>query len=241
MMVSPIVRIATLFVFSLCLVGCGKAEAYRYKLTLAVNTPDGVKRASSVSEVSYYAVSIPARGTMHTFRGEALYLDLGLGARPLIVLLTNQLHPKYGKEERWSRDAGPHNNLLSELYHVQLSDGLMDYAAQMARQRGARRIAPADLPDLVTFTDINEPASVLEVDPNNLAETLGPNLSWDQITLEIIDEPVTRGIEQKLKWLPLHFQKNLTLDGSTSMYKRELANILKWSDFERSPDLKRKN
>lgn len=240
MTASPIFRILTLIVFSLCLVGCGKTEAYRYKLTVAVNTPDGVKRASSVSEVSYYAVRIPARGTMHKLQGEALYLDLGLGARPLIVLLTNQLHPKYGREARWSRDAGPHNNLLSELYDVQLSDSFMEYAAQMARQRGARSIAPADLPDLVTFTDINEPASVLEVDPNNLAETLGPNVSWDQITLEMIDEPLTKGIDQKLKWLPLYFQRNLRLDGSISYYKRELANTLTWSDFERSADLKRK-
>ena len=76
--------------------GCGKSESYRYKLTLAVNTPAGVKRGSSVVEVSFYEVSVPARGTMHKLHGEALYLDLGSGARPLIALLTSRLHPKYG-------------------------------------------------------------------------------------------------------------------------------------------------
>jgi hypothetical protein len=84
----------------------GSSQSYRYKLTLAVNTPSGVKRASSVSEVSFSNVSIPARGTMHKLHGEALYLDLGPRARPLIALLTHRLHEKYGQEQRWSSEAG---------------------------------------------------------------------------------------------------------------------------------------
>jgi hypothetical protein len=105
MSISPsFMRLVAVAATSLCLAGCGKTEAYRYKLTLAVNTPQGVKRGSSVVEVLFYEVSIPDRGTMHKLRGEALYLDLGPGARPLIALLTSQLHEKYGKELRWSRD-----------------------------------------------------------------------------------------------------------------------------------------
>jgi hypothetical protein len=109
-------RLAALVAISLCLAGCGKTESYRYKLTLAVNTPEGVKHSSGVVELVFYEVSIPARGIMHKLRGEALYLDLGPGAKPLIALLTSQLHPKYGKEQRWTRDAGPDDNLLYGLY-----------------------------------------------------------------------------------------------------------------------------
>ncbi len=119
-------RLTAVAVMSLCLAGCGKTESYRYKLTLAVNTPEGVKRGSSVGEVLFWDVSIPERGTMHKLRGEALYLDLGAGARPLIALLTSQLNPKYGPELRWSRDAGPHNNLLTQLYGVTISASLID-------------------------------------------------------------------------------------------------------------------
>jgi hypothetical protein len=107
-------RLAAVVAISLCLAGCEKSESYRYKLTLAVNTPEGVKRASSVVEVLFWDVSIPARGTMHKLNGEALYLDLGAGKKPLIALLTSQLHPKYGKDLRWSRDAGPGGKLLSD-------------------------------------------------------------------------------------------------------------------------------
>ena len=107
-------RLAAVVLIGVCLAGCGKSESYRYKLTLAVNTPDGIKRGSSVVEVQFWDVSIPARGTMHKLRGQALYLDLGSGARPLIALLTSQLHPKYGNDLRWSRDAGPGGKLLSD-------------------------------------------------------------------------------------------------------------------------------
>lgn len=234
-------RLVVAVVLILGLAGCGKTESYRYKLTLAVNTPDGVKRQSSVVEVLFYEVRIPERGVMHKIRGEALYLDLGPGRRPLIALLTSQLHPKDRRTRSWSRDAGPDDNLLSRLYGVKLSKGLLEYVSQIARLRGAGTISPADLPDLVTFADVDDPKSVMEIDPGKLQETLGANITWNEITLESTDEPVTKGIEQKLTWLPAYFQKNLRLDGSKYGDKNELANVLSWFDFDQAADLKRSN
>src|SRR6202035_6124819 len=84
-MLRSCLRLATVAALAVALAGCGRTESYRYKLTLAVNTPDGVKRGSSVGEVVFWNVSIPDRGTMHKLRGEALYLNLGAGARPLVA------------------------------------------------------------------------------------------------------------------------------------------------------------
>jgi|SRR4051794_1778390 hypothetical protein len=81
MMSQSFQRLAVVALIGLGLAGCSRSETYRYKLTLAVNTADGVKRGSSVVEVLFYQVSFPERGTMHKLRGEALYLDLGPGAR----------------------------------------------------------------------------------------------------------------------------------------------------------------
>jgi hypothetical protein len=170
-----IMRLVVVLAMSLCLTSCGRTETYRYKLTLAVNTPDGLKRGTSVVEAVFFDVSIPERGTMHKLRGEALYLDLGPGARPLIALLTKQLHPKYGKDLRWTRDAGPEIKWLSRLYGLTPSEDYVDDLPRIAQARGSRRIDPADLPDLVTFADINDPKSVIEVDPSDLQATLGPN------------------------------------------------------------------
>jgi hypothetical protein len=240
MMSRPFVCLVAVAATGLCLAGCGRTESYRYKLTLAVSTPVGVRRGSSVVEVIFYEVSFPERGIMHKLRGEALYLDLGPGARPLIALLTSYLHPKYGKEKRWTRDAGPDDNLLSRLYGPPSANPLDD-VSRLAGMRGPHRIVPADLPDLVTFADINDPKSVIEVDPNNLQATLGPNITWNEVTLEITNEPVSKGIELKLIWLPAYFEKNLRLDGSEYGTKNELSNILSWPEFEQSSELKRSN
>jgi hypothetical protein len=227
------IRLAAIVAMGLCLAGCGRTESYRYKLTLAVDTPEGVKRGSSVVEVLFYDVSFPERGTMHKLRGEALYLDLGPGVRPLIALLTCKLHTIEGNDQPWTLDAGPGTRTLSRIYNLSPSPDYMDDVPRIARMRGPRQITPSDLPDLVTFANINDPGSVIEVDPNNLRATLGPNIAWYEITLESTDEPVTTGIEMKLPWLPAYHGK--MLDGDTLHYygaKKTLANTFSTADFK---------
>jgi hypothetical protein len=66
-----------------------RGETHHYKLTLSVDTPDGVRTASHVVELKYFPVNAPARGEMHDTTAQALYLDLGLDHRPMIALLTH--------------------------------------------------------------------------------------------------------------------------------------------------------
>ncbi|CAL80518.1 conserved hypothetical protein; putative signal peptide [Bradyrhizobium sp. ORS 278] len=218
---------------------CWGYESYRYKLTLAVNTPEGIKRASSVVEVMYADVWLPERGTMHKLRGEALYVDLGAGRRPLIALLTCDLHPLDKSQRRWTRDAGPGDNLLSELYGPALPN-LLDDAKRLSRVHGARRITPSDLPDLVTFADINDPKSVIEVDPTDLTTVLGPDISWNELTLAMTDEPITTGIESKLPWIPAYEVGMLDGDPIRFYSKTSLANKLSVANFYDSVEIKRK-
>lgn len=233
-MVQPVLRLVLAALLAFEVAGCGgRTESYRYKLTLAVNTSDGVRRASSVVEVRYRDVTIPARGTMHRLQGEALYLDLGPDARPLIALLTTRYRPNVRKERGWSGDAGP-GALLWQVYGVTPSRDFMDDVPHIAAMRGPRAITPAELPDLVTFADVNDPNSVIEIDPKDLPATLGPGITWSEITLEITDEPITTGIRTKLPWVADYFERNLQLDGAQMKSKRELANILSWSDFDLS-------
>jgi hypothetical protein len=232
-------RLVAVLSMTVALASCGDGASYRYKLTLAVNTPEGVKRGSSVVEEAFWNVSIPERGTPHKLRGEALYLDLGPGARPLIALLTSQLHRKREKDQSWTRDAGPDHNLIARIYGETLQNDLLDYVRRVARMRGPRQITAADLPDLVTLADTNDPSSVIEVDPNNLQATLGSNVTWNEITLESTDEPITKGLRAKLPWIEPYFQQNLRLDGLNHGFNKGLANTLNWADFDLSGDLKR--
>jgi hypothetical protein len=237
-MMSPFfIRLGTLVAISLCLAGCGRSESFRYKLTLAVNTPEGVKRGSSVTEWEFWEVSIPARGTPHKLSGEAVYLDLGPGARPLIALLTSHLHEKPGGTVwDWSGAV-----LLSKSYGLQTSfgndDALLDWVARLSHMRGPRKITPTDLPDLVTFADVNDPKSVIEVNPNDLQATLGQDITWNEITLEMTDEPISTGVvKARLPWLPAYYDK--MLDGDHYHDKRTLANTLSTADFDQAGDLR---
>jgi hypothetical protein len=228
-------RMTAVLAIAVTLSGCGRSASFRDKLTLAVNTPDGVKRGTSVTEWAFWEVSIPARGTPHKLRGEALYLDLGPGTKPLVALLTSHLHEKPGGTV-WD---WPGDELLSRLYGPLWRDDFLGGISRLANMRGPRSIAPADLPDLVTFANVNDPKSVFEVDPNGLQATLGQDITWNAITLEMTDEPITTGIEKKLPWLPEYFQKNFRLDGSQYGSNRNTANQLSWSDFDQSGNLKR--
>jgi hypothetical protein len=172
---------------------------------------------------------------MHKLRGEALYLDLGPDARPLIALLTRKL-PKGGSGRHWTRDAGPETRWMARVYDQTPSQDFMEDVTRLARLRGPRPIAPADLPELVTFADVKDPNSVVEVDPNDLQATLGPSITWHEITLESVDEPITTGIRAKLPWLAAYRDK--TLDGAHYRDKNTTANSLSTADFNESVDLK---
>lgn len=247
MKLRPLQTIVAIFVIAFALAGCGEpTDGYRWKLTIAMNTPDGVKRASSVSQISFFDVSISARGVMHRVLGEALYLDLGPNARPLIALMTNTLYGPYTKETerlnrmgaRWSDETGPNHYLLLRLYGMSPSPGRdTDFRVdvrRLASMRGARPIAASDLPDLVTFADIDDPATVIRVDPNNLEATLGKGISWNEITLEITDEPITKGIKQKLSWLSDYARDNLKLSGARYGYRARpvVSDLQSWNFFQ---------
>jgi hypothetical protein len=239
-MISPFfTRLTIVLLLTLGLSGCGKVESYRYKLTLAVNTPNGVKRGSNVVQVVYQQVSIPARGTTYKLTGEALYLDLGPGARPLIALLGSHPYQESDKVPHRRRDAGLDVGLMRQIYGLAPSEDYIDDVPRIAKMRGPHKIEPADLLDLVTFADVDDPKSVVEVDPNNLEATLGRSVTWHEITIESTDEPITTGIKAKLPWLPAYYDK--MLDGDRYHDKSTLANTLSTADFDKSGDLKGSN
>lgn len=215
----------------LLLAGCFRNRAsFRYKLALAVDTPEGVKSGFSVVEVDAWDVSIPATGTMSRAKGEAVYVDLGERARPIVAVMA-----PYGPQKggfRWG-EGKPDIVELLRLYGepAKSEETLIDRMRRLTRMRGPRILTASDLPVLVTFADINDSKSVLSVDPLDLPAALGRDVKWNNITIEITNEPVTMGIEKKLPWL-----KGLTttLSGKPSRPTNEpQAGLLVASDFKR--------
>lgn len=204
--------------------------SWNQKVTVTVNTPNGEVSASSVGRVVVSEkVSLglaEAGGINSDFEGEAVVVSLP-NEKYLFSLIKGATSfslkafgdvPGVRKEAdgsfvQWDENARRTQNLL-----------------------GAKAFPPEHLPMLVTFDDINDPTSVREIDPTNLAAILGEGYSLKSITLEITKEAITQGeVVKVLGWLDSI--KNKQLDGDKfqrASAQNQFANSLNILDIIRS-------
>ncbi len=216
----------------------GDSVTYRYKLTLNVATPDGVKSASSVVEIkSEVSGSFWHAGAADHVKGEALYLDLGPGRRPVVALIWRPTELRERRTNtRWG-EVSPSGLLISlmGLTHKPDFDYQKDLINERRRMKSVKsvfEVIPEDLPDLVTFANVADPNSVMVVDAEHLDATLGPGVRWQSITIQIVDESVTRGLEKHLPWLKLvHGVENINGTPIQQYAPNQLANNLQRYNF----------
>lgn len=192
--------------------------SWRQKLTVEVETPQGLKRGLSIVEIQKFKsegfwVLPEARGVSSKIIGEAAFVEVAPG-KYLFALLKGA-------------DA-----LAQNTYGV---SGSMDkIAAYMDKMPGAWAVPWDYTPMLVTFGNINDPKTVQRVDPDNLASTFGAGYRLKSVTLSITDEPITKGrVEKLLGWL--NESQNKQLDGDRyrrADAKNKFANSLNISAFK---------
>ena len=198
---------------TLMLAGCGdnsdtlgRSFDYRYKLTAEVETPTGVKTGSSVIEivVGMSGTIMPAGmrgGSAHVRQGEAVAVDVAPG-QTLFVLLRSTSNPDWATTAAVEAVGIPHDSAPGADFDIE---------GYYAALKADRRVWPvkrqqADHPGpnppyLVRFKDISDPKSVEQVDPDDLAKSFGPGVKLRSLTVQVTDEPVTTGIEKRLRWL----------------------------------------
>jgi hypothetical protein len=176
--------------------------AWNQKLTVTVSTPRGEVSGSSVVAISW-AGNFFSRGwggaPFHlTLRGDATTVDLG-GGQFLFALLG------YHRSEETHCTGLVALKLLRQKLPLQSDD---DYWApdtfkrvQAARGRGPITLPQQLYPHFLRFRDTNDPTTAELIDPDNLAKSFGPGVRLVSVTIEITDEPVTRGIRKVLPWL----------------------------------------
>ena len=185
--------VAHVFVIGAALIalsGCGQQTTFRYKMTVEVETPEGLRSGHAVREVRFSEPgNFPSIGESKPqwgVKGEAVAVDLPRG-KVLFALLKS-------------------------------GDGVFDYAGRdidhMFREFGGKQIqlwpnppktmAPRindPLPMLVTFADLKDPMNLQRVDPDELAAAFGDGVRLRRITVQLTEDEVTAGIEKKLPWL----------------------------------------
>jgi hypothetical protein len=195
---GPLALLAALFIGDQIRIN---RPGHKYRLAVAVETPEGVKSASGVLAIH------PDRGYSrggHTRTvGDAVFVDLG-GGKNLVVLLAHI--------DNSNLDLDGINYVALRAYTA--AGGKRVSFNEMNKLTGIVPVTGALVPVLVSFADPANPASARAVSPDDSETTLGPGYHLQGITAEVVPngfwpldfggalgEPVTRGILARLPWL----------------------------------------
>ena len=172
---------------------------HKYRLTVEVETPEGVKSASGI--VAIHPDRSYSRGGKTSTKGDAVFVDLG-GGKNLVALLAH-----FDK----SLELDEINYLALRAYKAAGQNVSFN---QMSRMTGTVPVKGEVIPVLVSFADAADPATARVVPPGDIEAMLGKGYRLRGISAEVVPngvwpldfggplgDPVTRGIEAKLPWL----------------------------------------
>lgn len=237
-----VLLVATIIVAGcgLIVAGCANYHTYRYRLTLEVETPAGIKTGTGVYEVSVSSGKpnlISPGGTAGSVKGEAISIDLGPSGRLFALLTKGQ-----GGEYQHSY-VGSLPNIVTTRAGL-VVDGrrpdpprygnLASFTREVASLKGKIEVLFDELPMLVRFADATDPKSVELVLPANLEAAFGPGIYLRRAWIEMTSAHVTSGLEKHLPWIT---SLRTGLDGTIDHYpygpKATLANALSALNFIR--------
>jgi hypothetical protein len=181
--------------------GSGPRSSVRYRLTLEVETPEGMKTGSGVIEHTGRWNDGITRGLgagpglAGWTHGEAIITDLG--ARGLLLCLLTRDEARQGSEDDF---------FLPDVFPFDKWGGSQkDYAAYLGRLEARKPVANAplkNLPMLARLHDPRDPSTAERVDPTNLATTFGAGVHLVRVTVQITDDPLPPPtIENILPWI----------------------------------------
>lgn len=187
----------------------GIVYTYRFKLTVELNTPGGLKTASGVFEVyEFQDYGMPGWNTHYGIReGEAIYVETG--AKPLILIMATG-----GKELE-----GDYFPELGQIAFSDLDKNDWKTARELSRMVGAQAIVRScfDIPGtpghryrerrndcyptFVSIDSVVDPKTIKVFAADEIEENLGRGVKLARITISIVDEPIHHDIVNRLLWL----------------------------------------
>jgi hypothetical protein len=204
--------------------GCGSlfgGNEYRYKLTVEVETPEGLRTGFAVRQVNWSAgrnITQEASTASMAHKGEAVMVDLPNG-QTLFALMSPD---------------GQETPMLA------FGSATLDSSADRSVKelsppaRPEARYGDSGYPRLVRFRDINDLKTVEKVDPANLAASFGAGYRLKRITTQIVDDDVTELVVKKLPWIVQYRDKQFSgekYQSSDGLKKYGLAAVTASGDF----------
>lgn len=201
----------------------------RFEARIEIETPKGVQTDSRVMNVSYtrpiFTAILPmeARGWRSRVKGEALAVEVVPG-RYLFVLIGSG----YNSEDpvRWLR-----NTYRQPAFHKgPITHTRFGWIRAIKRSDGYFEVPVSSYPYMVTFDDINDPASVILVEPEEMDQIFGPNVSLKSFALTAVNKKVEIGrLQQLLPWLTRIAERSLCK--ASYRTTAPLCERLTFSDF----------
>ncbi|WP_143150310.1 hypothetical protein [Erythrobacter sanguineus] len=172
--------------------GSQRPKPFRYKITVEVETPQGLLSASAVRQIRFSKTM--NGGHLAQVTGEAVALDLP-GDQALFALLTGV--------------NGNADHASQMIWHVfrELDQDVIELWPNAPQVDNPRTPNPA--PMLVTFEDPNDPVSVKKLELENLEAAFGQGVVLRNITVARTSSPVTNMIGDRLEWLSVYPEPSL--------------------------------
>lgn len=233
---------------ALPLTGCKKMpedglseDVLRYRVTVEVSTPEGMRSGSSVYELEYYdnktVLPIESRPSVRV-TGEAVAIDLPNEKTLFLLMKDRKVTPAYAFPDIWNDEKYKDGRVVplrrikpkAEIWPSLPEETQRRYDDAKRRLPNQKLIKLPLQPFLVNFEDTGDPTSVKEVNPDDLAASFGEGYALKRITVEITNDPVTTGIQKRLGWLSTYPEPRLDPDykGST---QPNLSQSLSHGDF----------
>jgi hypothetical protein len=163
----------------------------RYRLTLNVDVDGVTQTGSGVVEFPYSFApdafaSLPGSTFYGDMRGSAITVDLG--ARGLLFVVNE--YPALA-DPAADKTLFPNAANLSQLPLGAFNISGASEIRNLQNSKKSIDIPPQRLPMIVRFRNMNNCNSIEEVNPVDLASTLGPGAAIKRATLTITDDPIS--------------------------------------------------
>ena len=113
----------------------------------------------------------------------------------LVSLLTQ------GRREGWEEDDPKYMIAKKCSRDVRDTTGPIDTAHRISACKAIYPLDLSELPDILLLKNAKDPASVAIVDPHNPEAVLGAGVIIRSATIQLTDEPLTRGVDDHLPWV----------------------------------------
>jgi hypothetical protein len=216
--------------------------SWRYRLSIEVETPEGVKSGTAVREVdAATGMRIgDSSGASVLASGEAVVIDLDKRGQ-MFALLVNADHAGGAATTVFDafpypgRDFGPYQGILTR-------EGISYYSGL----RGKAELPAGKVPLFVRFADNSKPETVKVIDPRDFAREFGDGVRLKAAQIELVEpgfwplnmigitgEPMTHKIRGILPWLSDFPEPGVLINVNRDGTDRRPEIALVHGDFKR--------